>query len=143
MSSHRTHYEALGIRDDANATVIKRAFRALALKLHPDVNASPDAHAKFADAQRAYSVLNDSATRAQYDAALASLRAMPADRPQGAMHFTWSNIADSGSRVAETDDELFEDLYSAFFQTRLPKPDAAQADKAERPAPRSRPRRRA
>jgi len=140
LSSHRTHYEILGLPEDANPAAIKRAFRALALKLHPDVNASPDAHTKFADAQRAYGVLNDAAKRAQYDAALASLRALPADRPRGEMHFTWSNIADRGSRVAETDDELFEDLYSAFFQTRLPKTEAGRAD---RPAPGARSRRRA
>ncbi|MBX9737458.1 MAG: J domain-containing protein [Phycisphaerales bacterium] len=131
MPAQRTHYETLGIPEDAPAGAIKRAFRALALRLHPDVNQQAGAAAQFAGLQQAYSVLNDPQKRAQYDAALAALRATPADRPPGEMHFTWSNIADRGGRVAEADDELFEELYQAFFETRAsPRPTASDADAA-------------
>ncbi len=117
-AAKRTHYETLGIPEDAPVAAIKRAFRALALRLHPDVNQDAAAAVQFASVQQAYGILNDPQKRAQYDAALAALRATPADRAPGEMHFTWSNIADRGGRVSEADDELFEELYQAFFETR-------------------------
>lgn len=55
MSSAIERYESiLGIKSDASAEEIKRAFRSQAKKLHPDVNKSPDAHAEFILLQEAY-----------------------------------------------------------------------------------------
>jgi molecular chaperone DnaJ len=66
--SKRDYYEILGVDRNANETEIKRAYRTLAIKYHPDKN--PDDHAaedKFKEAAEAYSVLSDAQKRAAYD----------------------------------------------------------------------------
>lgn len=64
------YYEVLGVPRDANAEAIKKAYRALALRWHPDRHqgtAKADAEAKFKAASEAYEVLSDPAKRAKYD----------------------------------------------------------------------------
>ena len=64
----RDYYEILGVNKGADATTIKKAYRKLALKYHPDRN--PDdkqAEDKFKEAAEAYDVLQDSDKRARYD----------------------------------------------------------------------------
>lgn len=70
MSSKDTkgYYKALGVQPDAPASVIKAAYRALAMDLHPDRNPAKDATAKFQKIQEAYATLSDAKLRAQYDA---------------------------------------------------------------------------
>jgi molecular chaperone DnaJ len=64
----RDYYEVLGVGRDAGETEIKKAFRALARELHPDVNShDPDAEAKFKEAAEAYEVLGDPERRRTYD----------------------------------------------------------------------------
>ncbi len=64
----RDPYEVLGVERDASAQQIKKAFRALARELHPDVNAhDPDAEEKFKEAAEAYEILSDEERRATYD----------------------------------------------------------------------------
>lgn len=63
----RDYYEVLGVQKGASQDEIKRAFRKLAKKYHPDVSKEPDAEEKFKEAQEAYAVLSDDAKRAQYD----------------------------------------------------------------------------
>jgi molecular chaperone DnaJ len=62
----RDYYLVLGVARDATETEIKRAFRELARKYHPDVN-STDEGEKFREINEAYAVLSDSSTRARYD----------------------------------------------------------------------------
>ncbi len=64
-------YAALCIASDASPEDIHRAYRKLARELHPDVNTSPDAPAKFTFVSKAYSVLRDPDKRRRYDALLA------------------------------------------------------------------------
>ena len=64
----RDYYEVLGVAKDADAPTIKKAYRKLALKYHPDKN--PDdkaAEEKFKEAAEAYEVLSDSDKKARYD----------------------------------------------------------------------------
>ncbi|RMF88911.1 MAG: molecular chaperone DnaJ, partial [Methanobacteriota archaeon] len=63
----RDYYEILGVKKDASKEEIKKAYRRLALKYHPDKNKSPDAEEKFKEISEAYGVLSDDQKRAQYD----------------------------------------------------------------------------
>ena len=60
-------YGLLGVSHDADAETIKKAYRKLARRLHPDVNPDPEAHAQFQEVGRAYEVLSDPQKRAAYD----------------------------------------------------------------------------
>jgi len=64
----RDPYEVLGLERDASEQQVKKAFRALARELHPDVNAhDPQAEEKFKEAAEAYEILSDGERRATYD----------------------------------------------------------------------------
>jgi DnaJ-class molecular chaperone len=65
--SERDYYSVLGVDRGASADAIKRAYRGLARKLHPDVNKDADATKKFAEVQEAYDVLSDEKKRKMYD----------------------------------------------------------------------------
>jgi molecular chaperone DnaJ len=94
----RDYYEILGVGRDASEDAIKKAFRARARELHPDVNPDPTAEAQFKEAAEAYEALSNAETRAIYDRhGHDGLRG----RDGGATDF-----ADFGS---------FQDLFDAFF----------------------------
>lgn len=61
------YYQVLGISKTATLEEIKRAYKTLARKYHPDVNKDPKAHDKFTEVSEAYAVLSDSKKRAAYD----------------------------------------------------------------------------
>lgn len=63
----RDFYEILGVSRDADKEDIKRAYRRLARKYHPDVNKEPEAEEHFKEINRAYEVLSEPETRARYD----------------------------------------------------------------------------
>ena len=66
--SKRDYYEVLGVDKDASDDEIKKAFRKLAIKYHPDKNpGDKEAEAKFKEANEAYSVLSDKTKRQRYD----------------------------------------------------------------------------
>lgn len=68
MASKRDYYEILGVGRDATTEDIRRAYRKLARKYHPDVNKDdPDAEEKFKEINEAHRVLSDPEARARYD----------------------------------------------------------------------------
>lgn len=67
MADKRDYYEVLGINKNASADEIKRAYRKMAKKYHPDVNKSADAEEKFKEVNEAYEVLSDPDKKAAYD----------------------------------------------------------------------------
>ncbi|RLT45362.1 MAG: molecular chaperone DnaJ [Chloroflexi bacterium] len=97
----RDYYETLGVERNADEAVMKKAFRKLAQKYHPDVNPSPEAEATFKEINEAYQVLSDPQKRAVYDryghAGLSGASGMN-DFNQG--------FGDLGS--------IFEELFSGF-----------------------------
>ena len=69
-SKRKTLYDVLGVAVEAPRADIKAAYRALALRLHPDKCASPTANERFKAVQEAYATLGDRSRRAAYDASL-------------------------------------------------------------------------
>jgi len=67
MTTKRDFYDVLGVKKDTSAAEIKKAYRQLALKYHPDRNKSKDAAEKFKEISEAYEVISDSKKRQTYD----------------------------------------------------------------------------
>lgn len=65
---YKDYYATLGIARDADLDKVKKAYRKLARKHHPDMSVAPDAEAQFKEAAEAYATLKDPVKRAAYDA---------------------------------------------------------------------------
>ena len=88
----RDYYEVLGVARDAKPEAIKKAYRGLARKYHPDVNpGDKTAEAKFKEVQQAYDILSEPEKRARYDRyGDAAFEGMAAAGPRtGASNFTF------------------------------------------------------
>lgn len=99
----RDYYEILGVKKDATPEEIKKTYRKLALKYHPDRNSSDgDAEKKFKEINEAYQVLSNSEKRARYDQ-FGSTEGM------GGFDFQGRGFADFGD---------FGDIFDTFFGTK-------------------------
>ena len=68
MADKRDYYDVLGVDKNASDAELKKAYRKLAKKYHPDTNpGDKEAEAKFKEASEAYAVLSDADKRRQYD----------------------------------------------------------------------------
>src|SRR5262249_40792727 len=67
LMEYRDYYQTLGVARGASADDIKKAYRRLARKYHPDVSKEANAEQKFKEVQEAYEVLKDPEKRAAYD----------------------------------------------------------------------------
>ena len=68
MENKRDYYEVLGVSKNATADEIRKAYRKLAIKYHPDKNpGDKEAEDKFKEAAEAYEVLSDQEKRSKYD----------------------------------------------------------------------------
>jgi curved DNA-binding protein CbpA len=74
----RDPYAVLGVARDADLRALKRAYRALARKLHPDVSSEKADHARFLEVRRAYDLLSDPERRREYDLEAARAARCPA-----------------------------------------------------------------
>lgn len=102
------YYAALGVERGASAEEIKKAYRRLAQKHHPDVSKEPGAEAKFKEIAEAYATLKDPEKRAAYDAL--------GSRPQGEEFRPPPDWArqHGGNQQFSFDDVDFADLFSRF-----------------------------
>ena len=84
MSSQRNHYEVLGVPQTATTDQIKKKYRELARKYHPDVVKDKDFGQRlFSQINQAYRILNDTERRAQYDVTLLSATQKAAAQTNG------------------------------------------------------------
>ena len=67
MSAKRDYYEVLGVSKNSSIDEIKKQYRKLALKFHPDRNKSSEAAEHFKEISEAYAVLSDTEKRQIYD----------------------------------------------------------------------------
>jgi len=106
------YYATLGVERTATPDQVKRAFRKLARKYHPDVSKEPDAEAHFKEVAEAYKALKDPERRAAYDqAGRGYSKGQAFDPPPD-----WgSGFAYSGRGDAAGDGSEFSDFFSSLF----------------------------
>jgi DnaJ-class molecular chaperone len=103
----KDYYDALGVAKDADAEEIKKAFRTLAKKFHPDRNpGNKQAEARYKEISEAYSVLSDPKKRAQYDMA----GQVPFEPAAGGPQAGSFNFNDFGFGNIE---DIFKDMFGA------------------------------
>ena len=106
----RDYYKTLGIARDADPEEVKRAYRRLARKLHPDVSKEPNATERFQEVQEAYEVLKDPEKREAYDRFGADWKAGQEFRPPPG----WEpEVNFPGGGYTEARD--FSDFFDALF----------------------------
>lgn len=113
---YKDYYAILGVDKNASADDIKRAYRKLARKYHPDVSKEANAEDKFKDLQEAYEVLKDKEKRTAYDQFGSNWKEGQSFRQQqggdGAGHFYYSG---EGGDFSEADMSGFSDFFSQMF----------------------------
>ncbi len=67
MNYRKDYYKILGLTEDTDKTEIKKAYKKLARKYHPDINKSKNAEKKFKQINEAYNILSDDTKRRKYD----------------------------------------------------------------------------
>ncbi|NLU51157.1 MAG: molecular chaperone DnaJ [Syntrophomonadaceae bacterium] len=108
MAGKRDYYEVLGVSRDASPEEIKKAYRKLALKYHPDVNSDKkDAEAKFKEINEAYEILSDPQKRETYDR-FGHAAFDPSQGPGGGFGQGGFDFGGMGG---------FEDIFDMFFGT--------------------------
>ena len=117
---YKDYYKVLGVERNAEEKAIKRAYRKLAVRFHPDKNpGDKGAEERFKEINEAYEVLGDAAKRAKYDQLGASYDAWQrmGGRPGGFDWTQWTGEMPGGMRVEVGDlDDLFGGGFSDFFQ---------------------------
>jgi molecular chaperone DnaJ len=108
------YYELLGVTRTADDAEIKRAFRALARELHPDVSVEPDAERRFRDVAEAFEVLSDPERRATYD------------------RFGKAGLARGGFEPVFADFGSLSDVFAAFFGDDLLGGNGARQNRSRR-----------
>lgn len=122
MADKRDYYEVLGVDKNADEAALKKAYRVLAKKYHPDTNpGDKEAEAKFKEASEAYAVLSDPEKRRQYD----QFGHAAFDGGAGGGGFTNMNMDD----IFGSFGDIFGDLFGGGFgggRSRRADPNAPQ-----------------
>jgi DnaJ-class molecular chaperone len=107
----RDPYQVLGVAKTASADEIKKKYRQLAKKLHPDLNpGNAEAAAKFKDISAAYDLLSDAQKRARYDRG--EIDASGAERPERQYYRSYADSAEGAKYGSQFEnDDLFSELF--------------------------------
>ncbi len=112
---YKDYYAVMGIARDATQDEIKRAYRKLARKYHPDVSSEPDAETRFKEVGEAYEVLKDPEKRAAYDELGANWKTGQDFRPPP----DWDEGFEfHGGGFTGADAEHFSDFFESLFGQR-------------------------
>src|ERR1700723_361164 len=112
----KDYYDTLGVKRGASADEIKRAYRKLARKYHPDVSKERNAEARFKDVQEAYEVLKDPEKRASYDQLGRDYRPGQQFRPPPG----WEQHFGRSGTHRFSDMNGFSDFFSSLFGGAAP-----------------------
>ena len=110
---YKDYYEVLGVPRGADAEVVKRAYRKLARKFHPDVSKEKNAESKFKELQEAYEVLRDPDKRAAYDQLGRDYRQGQQFRPPPDWSQRFGQPGAGGQRFSDVNG--FSDFFSSLF----------------------------
>lgn len=115
---YKDYYRILGVARNATQDAIKRSYRKLARKYHPDVSKEPDAEAKFKEVGEAYEVLKDPEKRVAYDQLGSNWKAGQDFRPPPDWDagFEFSGGGFTGSDASDFSD-FFESLFGRGFSS--------------------------
>lgn len=109
---YKDYYKILGLERDADQTEIKRAYRKLARKYHPDVSQEDEAEERFKEVSEAYEVLKDPEKRAAYDQLGSGYHAGEEFRPPP----DWDQGFEfHGGGFTGADPEMFSDFFENLF----------------------------
>jgi curved DNA-binding protein len=108
----KDYYQILGVERDVTQDELKRAYRKLARKYHPDVSSEPDAEARFKEIGEAYEVLKDPEKRAAYDQLGSDWQAGQDFRPPP----DWAQGFEfRGGGFTEADPQHFSEFFESLF----------------------------
>ena len=112
----KDYYQIMGVARDATQDELKRAYRKLARKFHPDVSKTPDAEVRFKELGEAYAVLKDLEKRAAYDQLAQGRQAGQEFRPPPDWNSGFEFSGDGHSAGADE----FSDFFESIFGRRSP-----------------------
>ncbi|XP_007030727.2 PREDICTED: dnaJ homolog subfamily C member 18 [Theobroma cacao] len=125
IDGEQNHYSVLGVARNASSADIKRAYRLLALKYHPDVSKDSQAGEMFKSIRHAYEVLSNEVTRVQYDRALTfqedvgrSYKGKWNNSPEfedGVRQYRWAEIKRKMQEERFGERYKVNDEYSSFY----------------------------
>lgn len=113
---YKDYYKILGVARDASQEEIKRVYRRLARKYHPDVSKEANAEERFKEVQEAYEVLRDPEKRAAYDQLGSNWRSGQEFRPPP----DWGKGFEFSTFGGPDEDSGFSDFFASLFGSRSP-----------------------
>jgi len=127
LMAQRNYYDVLGVPRDASEEEIRKAYRALARKFHPDVNPNnPQAEARFKEISEANTVLSDKNKRAQYDRFGSAGPTQPGGSP-----FPGGQPGPGGSPFGGFQGGDFSDIFESIFGGTDPRGRSSQGQDVE------------
>lgn len=119
----KDYYEILGVNESADLKEIKKVYRKLALKYHPDKSPEPGAEEKFKEVVEAFEVLKNSTKRAEYD----DLRRYGSSTSEGFDPPPDWQSASGNNQYRANDHKDFSEFFNAFFADRANNNNGSQA----------------